>query len=211
MNQNVSIEVHTPDGPTKIAETGETLGQGSVEGAVASAVNLDNGVQDLFENSEDEVYYLGLKLGPLIFQDDIARLSLDPHSAQSGNVRMRTVAESKLLDFNVEKSCFVVFASKKRRSEMMQELSKAPLQLCDQPMKQESNVKYLGDYLSEKGLSESVKITVKRRKGLVNKAIFEVKYILNDCRANLTGCIIFRLCKEKLIGVFLNGPSQIGA
>ena len=72
----------------------------------------------------------------------------------------------------------------------MQELSKAPLELCDQPMKQESNVKYLGDYLSEKGLSESVKITVKRRKGLVNKAIFEVKCILNDCRANLTGGIV---------------------
>lgn len=145
MNENVRIKVHTPVGPTEQADTGETLGQGSVEGAVASAVNIDNGVHDFFKNSENEVYYLGLKLGPLIFQDDVARLSLDLHSAQSGNVRMRSVAESKLLDFNVGKSCFVVFGSK-TRSEILNKLSKEPLQLCDQPMKRESNVKYLGDF-----------------------------------------------------------------
>ena len=96
---------------------------------------------------------------------------------------MRSVTESKLLDFNIGKSCFVVFASNKTRSKMLNELSESPLQFCEQTMKQESNVKYLGDYLSEKGLSESVQITVNKRKGLVNKAIFEVKRILNDCRA----------------------------
>ena len=40
MNENVRIQVYTPVGPTKQADTCETLGQGSVEGAVASAANL---------------------------------------------------------------------------------------------------------------------------------------------------------------------------
>lgn len=131
-----------------------------------------------------------MKLGPLIFQDDVARLSLNSHSAQSGNLRMRCVAESKLLDFNVEKSCFVVFANKKTQSKFQNELSKAPLELCNRPMAQEKYVKYLGDYLSEKGLEDSVQLTVNKRKGLANKAIFEVRSILNDCRAHLAGGIV---------------------
>ena len=45
MNRNVRIQVQTPVGPTSKMDTGETLGQGSVEGAVASAVNLANGVR----------------------------------------------------------------------------------------------------------------------------------------------------------------------
>ena len=190
LNENVRIRVNTPVGPTQQLDTGETLGQGSVEGAVASAVNLDNGVRDFFENSENEVYYHGLKLGPLLFQDDIARLSTDLSSAQSGNERMRNVAESKLIDFNIAKSGFLILAKGKRRRELMKELSIKPLTLCDQPMKQMKSIKYLGDYLSELGLAESVKVTVNNRKGLVNRAIFEIKSVLNDCRAHLTGGLV---------------------
>ena len=85
-------------------DTGETLAQGSIEAAIASAVSLDNGVRDFFDSSEHEVHYQDLPLAPLLFQDDIARLSLSVQSAQFGNDVMRSVAESKLLDFNIEKS-----------------------------------------------------------------------------------------------------------
>ena len=44
MNSDTRIQIQTPVGPTKEKSTGETLGQGTVEGAIASAVNLDNGV-----------------------------------------------------------------------------------------------------------------------------------------------------------------------
>ena len=37
-----------------------------VEGAIASAVNLDNGVQDSFQYSEEEICYLGVQLGLLL-------------------------------------------------------------------------------------------------------------------------------------------------
>ena len=48
MNENTRIQIQTPVGPTEECEVGETLGQGTVEGAVASAVNLDNGTSDFF-------------------------------------------------------------------------------------------------------------------------------------------------------------------
>ena len=134
MNRNVRIQVQTPVGYTEMLEMGETLGQGSVEGAVASAVNLANGVHDFFGNSEEEIRYHGLELGPLLFQDDVARLSLDIFSAQAGNERMRNVAETKLLNFNTEKSCFVIFGSDRRRHELMRDLSHSPLLLGDQPI-----------------------------------------------------------------------------
>ena len=41
MNQNTRIQVCTPVGVTDESDTGETLGQGAVEGVIASAVNLD--------------------------------------------------------------------------------------------------------------------------------------------------------------------------
>ena len=110
----------------------------------------------------------------MLFQDDVARLSLDISSAQAGNERMRNVAETKLLNFNTEKSCFVIFGSDRRRRELMKDLSHSPLMLGDQPMKNEKNIKYLGDQLSEEGLSDSICCTVLKRKGLVCRAIFEI-------------------------------------
>ena len=100
MNKNIRISVQTPLGATEEKDTGEGLGQGTIEGAIASAVSLDNGVRDFFKDSKDEIQYLGIPLAPLLFQDDVARLSLTVASAQAGNDRMMNVAETKLLDFN---------------------------------------------------------------------------------------------------------------
>ena len=57
------------------------MGQGTVEGAVISAVNLDSGVRDFFRNSVDEVNYFGLELAPQLFQDDVARMASSVSSA----------------------------------------------------------------------------------------------------------------------------------
>ena len=134
MNQNTRIRVKTPVGITDAADTGEGLGQGTVEGALASTINLDNGVQDFFARNDgtvndDVIYYLGLRLGPYLFQDDVARLTLDPASAQRGNDRMESVAETKLLNFNLEKSCFTIFGRKQRLQEMEKELQVLLLKL----------------------------------------------------------------------------------
>ena len=129
-------------------------------------------------------------MAPLLFQDDIARLSFNIQSAQFGNDMMRSVAESKLLDFNIEKSGFVIFSSKRRRPEVLNELKVHPLELCNKKMKHMSSVKYLGDYLNGKGLAESVHVTVLKQKGQVTKAIYEIKSVINDCRTHVTGKLI---------------------
>ena len=190
MNRNTRISVQTPVGMSGEMDTGEGLGQGTIEGAIASSISLDNGVRDYFKNSEDEAHYHGLPLGPLLFQDDVLRLSLDVNSAQLGNSRMEQVAESKLLNFNLEKSCYVVIGKERRRLEKLKELSQKPIQLCGKNMVHETSVKYLGDIISEKGLADSVTLTINKRKGLVIKAIYDIRCVIDDCRSHTVGGLV---------------------
>ena len=172
MNQNTCIRIQTPVGVTVETNTGENVAQGSV-GAILSSVNLDSGVRQFFANSEHEVNFCGVNLGPLLFQDDIARLSLDISSAQIGNDMLECVAETKLLDFNLEKSGYIVFGKKQRRLQLLNQLEETPLTLSGGIMKNMETIKYLGDYLCGEGLAESVTATVSRRRGLVLKAGLE--------------------------------------
>ena len=48
MNKSIKIKVQTPVGISDEVDTGETLAQGSIEAAIASAVSLDNGVRYFF-------------------------------------------------------------------------------------------------------------------------------------------------------------------
>ena len=112
MNKDTCVKVRTPVGTSSSRSTGETVGQETVEGAVISAISLDNGVIDFFATSTTEVTYFGVKLGPMLFQDDIARLAASVESAQFGNSMMERVAETKLLDYNLEKSAYMVFGKK---------------------------------------------------------------------------------------------------
>ena len=158
-----------------------------LEGALVSAVNLDTGINEFFHNSEYEISYGKITLQPILYQDDVARLSLDLESVQMGNNKMETMAETKLLNYNLDKSCFIVMGNKKARQEMQQQLQNSPLQLCGAAMKQEDNAKYLGDWLSCLGLSDSVAVTVKKRKGLVCLSIFETRAVVEDCRSQVCG------------------------
>jgi len=60
MNKDTVIQILTPVGLSEEANTGEGFGQGTPEGAVVSAVNLDNGVREFFNCSEYEVCYANL-------------------------------------------------------------------------------------------------------------------------------------------------------
>ena len=117
MNKDTHIRVKTPVGYTEERSTGEGIGQGTLEGAVLSSVNLDGGVRDYFKDSCHEVNYADIQLGPLLYQDDIKRLSDDIPAAQLGVYKLEQIAESKLLDFNIVKSSFLVIGSKKGAEE----------------------------------------------------------------------------------------------
>ena len=135
LNKNTIVKVRTAVGETKEAETGEGLGQGTHEGALISASSIDYTVDEHFKESHYEISYDELLLQPLLFQDDVARLCLDPEAAQIGNYKMESIMESKLLDFNMDKSCYMFVGGNKAQMKMKARLNDQPLTLCNFPMK----------------------------------------------------------------------------
>ena len=142
-----------------------------------------------FSESKDEVSYGGINLQPLIFQDDISRMTTSVWAAQSGNNIVEAVIETKLLDFNLDKSCYIVMGSRANKTKIDQELKANPLTLCGKPMENVTKEKYLGNMISCNGLAASVEATVKKRKGQVFSNILEVKAVVEDYRANVVGGI----------------------
>ena len=136
LNKNTRFSVMTPVGVTEEAERGPGVGQGTGEGALISALNLDSGVRNFFCSSDSEVSYGPVKLAPVLFQDDIARLTLNIKSAQQGNKRMEAMAETKLLDYNLEKSSFMIIGNQISKKKIEQELLENPLLFCGKPMVQ---------------------------------------------------------------------------
>lgn len=189
LNKDKRISVRTRVGDTEWRETGEGWAQGTSEGAICSAVNIDNGVSDFFANSEYEVSYGDVQLSPTLFQDDISRLCWDPVSAQMGNDKVEAMAETKLLDFNLDKSCIIIIGKGKPRIEMEKKFSENPPLLYGQEMNIVTEDKYLGDQISAGGLGPYILATIKKRRGLVISKIFKIKAVIDDCRSHMTGGI----------------------
>ena len=154
-----------------------------------SAVNLDGGVSEQFEDSETEVECDVLKLGPCLFQDDIARLATDLESVKDGNKKIEDMAEKKLLDFNLDKTCMVIIGTKKFQKGIMEKVKANPIIFCNKVMKVSSCDKYLGDYVSS-NLPDSVFRTIQKRKGLSKRLISEIKVTVEDIRSNCVGGIV---------------------
>ena len=119
----------------------------------------------------------------MLYQDDVARISESIGDAQAGNDKMESLAESKLLDYNLEKSCFILVGKKNAREKLEEQNERSPLTLCGRNMVQENCAKYLGDWIASEGLAESVSVTVRKRKGTVAMSIGDIRTIVDDCRS----------------------------
>ena len=190
MNRNTRIKVRTAVGTSSSADTGEGVGQGTLDGAIVSACSIDNTVNTFFSKSSHEVSYGGVNLQPLLFQDDIFRMCEDIFSAQAGNELIDCVMETKLLDFNLDKSCFIIIGGKKAQEDIRESLISNPLKLSGKDMKEVANEKYLGDYISTKGTGDSIIVTINNRLKKATTALMEVRAVVEDCRAMVTGGII---------------------
>ena len=133
--------------------------------------------------------YSDLKINPCLFQDDVARVAENLLSIREGNNRMESMAESKLLDYNLDKSNLILIGSKKFRKKIKQELDINPVMFCGGIMKLSESDKYLGDYLGC-SISESVFTTVQKRKGLTLRLISEIKITIEDIRSNQLGGLV---------------------
>ena len=102
-----------------------------------SSLNLDIPIQKFFQDSEHEVSYGRVRLNPMIYQDDLARLACSMTSAQAGIDRVETCMDTKMLDLHEEKSCLLVFGKKEKAlTEVQTKLEKDPLTLYGKPMVQ---------------------------------------------------------------------------
>ena len=104
MNSSNNIFIKNGAGKSKAKETTEYIGQGTIGGALLSSLNLDMRIQEFFKQSTNEISYSDIKLGPLIFQDDLARMTSSVHDAQAGNDKVACVTNLKQLEVNIDKS-----------------------------------------------------------------------------------------------------------
>ena len=105
---------------------------------------------------------------------------------------MEVVLEEKLLDFNLLKSAFLIVGNKKARKKLQKEVDKDPITLCNQPMKQVLQEKYLGLQLAPT-VAGSIAATIKKRLGLAFHSIHEIRTILEDSRVDAVGSLIVGL------------------
>ena len=208
LNKDTRICVRTPVGDTEKVETREGLAQGSSEGAIASASNLGHGVEDFFLDSEHEAVYGRVPVGPVILQDDICRVAVSPEAAQAGVSKMEAMAETKQLNFNEDKSVFVIFGKGKAKREMEENFKENPVLLYGKPMKCAKSERFLGDQMGET-LGESISATLNKRIGRATQSIYEIRDIVDDFRAKITGGIMtgLHIWEMAVIPFLLNNSS----
>ena len=187
MNCDNQVKVLTSVGMTGIRATGENVGQGTVGGAILSSLNLDVGVTDGFSESDHEIYYGGkIRLNPLLYQDDSLRMATSVSSAQYGNNIMESVMNRKLLTIN-DKSSYLVCGKHDQIRTIQDALARNPLSIKGEEIKRKSNEKYLGEIISSYGVADSVKATIKDRKGRIIASIYELSSIIEDFRMQVAG------------------------
>ena len=169
---------------------GENITQGSIGGALISTANLDFTVNMHFKKSSHEISYADARLQPLIFQDDLFRICSSPSAAQAGNRMIEAVMESKLLDLNIDKSCYIVIGGKKTTLQMKTAIEVNPLVLCGNVMKEKVCDKYLGDYVHSLGTQASVHCTISNRFGRISTSIKETRAVIDDCRVKTVGGLV---------------------
>ena len=154
---------------------------------MASQLNLDKGVNEMFCGSSDEMYYGNVRLQPVIFQDDILRLGDSLVSVRVGNVKLNDVMGQKKLKFNSDKTGFIMMGdvTAKNRSRLL--IKRSPIKCGEFDVKEKLQDKYLGDVFHNDGLAASVRATVKDRQGKVKAAIMETAAIVEDCRSQCIG------------------------
>ena len=215
LNENIRITVKTPVGETESADTESGVGQGTSEGAIISSCSVDGGVKEFFSDNEDsdidseekdeEDDYTPDLFHPIIFQDDIFKASEDIKSANDANVRMVKLVESKLLSLNLDKSIYLVIGDKRARKNILKKLETNPIVIDDHEMKYSESGKYLGDKLGP-NLSSSVSETVKMRVGLASCAIYEIRAVVDDRRAETLASLptAFMIWEMAVIPMLLN-------
>ena len=139
----------------------------------------------MFSSSHQEVSHADLMLSLMLFVDYVMRIADNVLDAQSGLIKLEQVSESKLLQYTMTKTSFIVFGSKTARKSIEKDLERSPLVLQGSKVRETDSEKYLGWILSGKSVEDCAYRTVLRRRGNVRRAISHIKSVIEDsrCRA----------------------------
>ena len=96
--------------------------------------------------------------------------------------------ETKLLNYNLQKTVVIIMGSKKARESLREQFEEENLTLSGEKVDIVREETYLGDQLGI-SVSESVSLTIKKRIGLVKKGIFEIKSVVENYRSQVVGGI----------------------
>ena len=142
---------------------------------------------EMFRGSDDEVGYGGVRILPVMFQDDIMRAVDSVLAARAGNVKVNAVRNAKQLRLNPDKTSYIMFGGKKELAMAREEISKSPI-MCGQFKTKEKVVdKWLGDMFHQDGLPASVRATIEEREAKVKGTCYEAVAIVEDWRAQVIG------------------------
>ena len=141
----------------------------------------------MFTGSEDEIGYGGVRVLPLMFQDDIMRAAGSVLSARAGNIKVAAVMRSKQLCLNPDKTGYIIFGKRKSVEVVRSEIEKEPIMCGDFITKEKVCDKWLGDMFHQDGLAASVVATIKERMPKVKGALYEAAAIVDDWRAQCIG------------------------
>ena len=166
---------------------GPVTGQGGGGAALASALNLDLGLNSYFEGSLDEECYGTVRLQPLVYMDDTARASHSVNTMRAGNVKLAALMLEKQLEFHPKKSGYLIFGSEAFKAACRLEVQESPVLLGNITLKEKLTDKYLGDILNSMGLSASVDSTIKGREAKIRGAIYELRSLTEDFRMQSVG------------------------
>ena len=166
LNQNTQIRVNTAAGVTAPAEAGDLVGQGTAGAGLVSQLNLDNGLQQYYAGSGNEMYYGGVRIEYTAYQDDIGKPSKGVKEAQTHMVKLAYIFQDKGLEAHPEKSGYIIFkGSKADVVRFEKELKISPISFHRFTMSRREKDKYLGQILHEDGLAASAAATVEDRAG----------------------------------------------
>ena len=106
--------------------------------------------------------------------DDIQNSAPGLEEARLSNVKFNRLLKRRGLALNTEKSIMVIIGSKKQKEEASEELRKHPMMCGDFIMEEKQCEKWLGQYISAKGLEDSVTKTIDSREGKIRGAVQEI-------------------------------------
>ena len=172
-----------------------------------SQINLDNGLQSYFVGSSDELYYGGVRVQPVAYQDDVGRTSKSVSDAQAGNIKLACMLQDKGLQAHPEKTRVIVIGSKQFKEKVQKELRIRPLMFGEFEVKQRDADKYLGQIIHEDGLGRSAEATVEDRIGRIKGATLEIKSIIEDFQMQSMGGLMaaWELWERALVPSLLSG------